>query len=302
MVAALVRGRRVGGRMKLKTKNALTAYGLILPLLLGCLIFYALPFGMVLYYSLVRGSGYSQAFVGLGNYGTLFSNEIFRMALGNTLKFLVLGIGLNLLLAYAIALFLKNKVKKHKALQSVILLPYVMPVVGTVLLVDILFSQAGLGNLLLKALGLPVQDWLHSDSAFWVVVLLYLWKNIGYSVILLLSGLATIPDEQYEAAAIDGASGLKLFRYITAPQMWYSVFFAGVFSLLNAFKCFREIFLIGGTYPHESIYMLQHFINNCFEKLSYSKMAVASMLMTATVSLLFILCYRWVNRKEAYKE
>ena len=288
--------------MKLKTKNALTGYGLIAPLLLGCLIFYGFPFAMVARYSLLKGSGHSQTFIGLVGYGNLFSNDVFQMAMGNTLKFLVVGIGLNLLLAYAIALFLKNRVKKHQALQSVILLPYVMPVVGTVLLVDILFSQAGLGNLLLNALGLPARDWLHSDAAFWVVVLLYLWKNIGYSVILLLSGLATVPDEQYEAASIDGAGGWKLFRYITAPQMWYSVFFAGVFSLINAFKCFREIFLIGGKYPHESIYMLQHFINNCFEKLSYSKMAVASILLTLAVTGLFVLCYYWVDRKEAYKE
>ena len=288
--------------MKLKTKNALTGYGLIAPLLLGCLIFYGFPFAMVARYSLLKGSGHSQTFIGLTGYGNLFSNDVFQMAMGNTLKFLVIGIGLNLLLAYAIALFLKNRVKKHKALQSVILLPYVMPVVGTVLLVDILFSQAGLGNLLLNALGLPARDWLHSEAAFWVVVVLYLWKNIGYSVILLLSGLATIPDEQYEAASIDGAGGWKLFRYITAPQMWYSLFFAGVFSLINAFKCFREIFLIGGKYPHESIYMLQHFINNCFEKLSYSKMAVASILLTLAVTGLFVLCYYWVDRKEAYKE
>lgn len=288
--------------MKLKTKNALTGYGLIAPLLLGCLIFYGFPFAMVARYSLLKGSGHSQTFIGLVGYGNLFSNDVLQMAMGNTLKFLVVGIGLNLLLAYAIALFLKNRVKKHQALQSVILLPYVMPVVGTVLLVDILFSQAGLGNLLLNALGLPARDWLHSGAAFWVVVLLYLWKNIGYSVILLLSGLATIPDEQYEAASIDGAGGWKLFRYITAPQMWYSVFFAGVFSLINAFKCFREIFLIGGKYPHESIYMLQHFINNCFEKLSYSKMAVASILLTLAVTGLFVLCYYWVDRKEAYKE
>ena len=132
--------------------------------------------------------------------------------MGNTLKFLVIGIGLNLLIAYGIALFLKSRVKKHRLLQSVILLPYVMPVVGTVLLVDILFSQAGLGNVLLSWLGLPVQDWLHSDSAFWVTVALYLWKNVGYSVILLLSGLATIPDEHYEAASIDGAGGWKLLQ------------------------------------------------------------------------------------------
>ena len=293
---------RIGDGMKIKTKNAITGCSMILPLLIGCLIFYGLPFGMVIWYSLVKGSGYSQTFAGLSNYTNLFANSVFRIAMGNTLKFLVVGLSLILLLSYAIALFLKNRVKKHNVLQSVILLPYVMPVVGTVLPVDILFSEAGLGNLFLNALGLPVQDWLRSNAAFWVVILLYLWKNTGYAVILILSGLATIPDEQHAAASLDGANGWKRFRYITMPQMWYSVFFAGVFSLINAFKCFREIFLIGGTYPHDSIYMLQHFINNCFQKLSYSKMAVASILMTVAVSALFIICYRWVMRKEEYKE
>lgn len=288
--------------MKLKTKNALTGYGLILPLMLGCLVFYALPFGMVVWYSLVKGSGHSQQFAGLDNYIQLFGNDVFRMAMGNTFRFLFVGLTLILIISYAIALFLKDQVKKHQMLQSVILLPYVMPVVGTVLLVDVLFSEAGLGNALLSVFGLPVQDWLNSDAAFWVVIVLYLWKNTGYSVILLLSGLGTIPSEHYSAAALDGASGWQQFWYITMPQMWYSVFFAGVFSLINAFKCFREIFLIGGTYPNESIYMLQHYINNCFEKLSYSKMAVASILMTIAVSLLFVVCYRWVMRKEAYKE
>lgn len=288
--------------MKIKTKNALTGYGLIAPLMTGCLIFYGLPFCIVLWFSFVKGSGYSQSFAGFDNYLQLFGNDIFRMATGNTFLFLLVGLGLILPISYGIALFLKNRIKKHKALQSLILLPYVMPVVGTVLLVDILFTEAGLSNLLLKALGFPLQDWLHSDCAFWVVILLYLWKNTGYSVILILSGLSTIPEEHYAAAALDGANGWKRFRYITAPQMWYSVFFAGVFSLINAFKCFREIFLIGGKYPHKSIYMLQHFINNCFEKLSYSKMAVASILFTAFVSLLFVFCYRWVMRKEDYKE
>lgn len=288
--------------MKLKTKNAITGCALIAPLLIGCLIFYALPFGMVVWYSLVKGSGHAQVFAGVGNYIRLLYSDVFRMAMGNTLKFLAVGLSLNLVIAYAIALFLKNRVKKHKALQSVILLPYVMPVVGVVLIVDMLFSEAGFGNAVLLSMGLPIRDWLHSDAAFWIVIGLYLWKNVGYSVILILSGLAAIPNEHYDAASMDGASGWKQFRYIVMPQMWYSVFFALVFSLINAFKCFREIFLIGGTHPHESIYLLQHFINNCFEKLSYSKMAAASILIAAAVSILFVIGYRWVLRKEAYKE
>ena len=139
-----------------------------------------------------------------------------------------------------------------------ILLPYIMPVVGTVMLVELLFAQMGLVNEALYTWGLPIYDWLHSKYAFWVVILLYLWKNTGYSVILLLSGLTVIPEDQYDAAAIDGASASQQLCYITIPQMWYSVFFAMVFSLINAFKCFREIFLIGGTHPDDSVYMLQH--------------------------------------------
>lgn len=288
--------------MKIKTKHIMTGYLLILPLLIGCLIFYALPFGMVIWYSFIKGSGHSQAFAGWSNYTRLFDIDVFRMALWNTVKFLVVGLSLNLVISYAIALFLKYGIKNNNALQSVILLPYVMPVAGTVLLVDLLFSEAGISTSLLNAIGLPVQDWLHSSAAFWIVILLYLWKNIGYSVILLLSGLATVPDEQCASASLDGANAWKIFHHIIMPQMWYSVFFAGVFSLINAFKCFREIFLIGGTHPHESIYLLQHYINNCFEQLAYSKMAVASILMAVSVSILFVIGYRWVLWKEAYKE
>ncbi len=288
--------------MKLKNKNALLGYALILPLLLGCIIFYGIPFGMVAWFSIVKGSGSSQAIVGFESYIDLLSNRAFRIALWNTLKFLAVGLLLILVISFAIALFLKSKVGGRKKLQSLILMPYVMPIVGTVLLVDVLFSEAGLGNTLLNAVGLPVQDWLHSEWAFWVVIILYLWKNTGYSVVILLSGLVAIPEEQYLAASLDGAGRFAILKYITLPQMWYSIFFAGVFSLINAFKCFREIFLIGGTYPHESIYMLQHFINNCFEKLSYSKMAVASMILTLIISLLFVVFYRLVIRKEKFRE
>lgn len=84
--------------------------------------------------------------------------------------------------------------------------------------------------------------------------------------------------------------------------MWYSIFFTTVFSLINAFKCFREIFLVGGTHPDPSIYMLQHFINNAFNNLNYPKLAVASILLLLLLTALFALCYRWVMKKEAYKE
>lgn len=283
--------------MRLRTKNAIKGFLLVLPLLIGCVIFYAVPFVLVGWYSMVRGG----QFVALDTYIRLLKNDVFRIAMKNTFGFLAVGILLILMISYAVALFLRAPVQRSKALQSVVLLPYVMPVVGAVVLVDVLFSETGLWSKLYMALGLPIEDWLRGDSAFWIVVGLYLWKNTGYSVLILLSGLVTVPREQYDVAALDGASAWQRFWHITVPQMWYSVFFAGVFSLINAFKCFREIFLIGGESPGESIYMLQHFINNSFQKLSYGKMAAASILLTAVLCLVFALCYRWVMKKEAYR-
>lgn len=283
--------------MKLQTKNALKGFSLILPLLLGCAVFYGLPFLLVVWYSFFQGG----QFAALDTYIRLLENEVFRIAMGNTFGFLAVGLLLILVISYAIALLLRDPARRSKLLQSVVLLPFVMPVVGTVVLVDALFAETGLWSKLYMALGLPVADWLRSDSAFWIAVGLYLWKNTGYCVLILLSGLVTVPQEHYDAAALDGASAWQRFLHITVPQMWYSVFFGGVFSLINAFKCFREIFLIGGDTPGESLYMLQHFINNSFQKLSYGKMAAASILMTSILCIAFALCYRAVMKKEAYR-
>ena len=275
---------------------------LVAPLVLGCLIFYAIPFGMVIRYSFTRGAGNTHRFVGFENYRNIIQNDMLQLAFGNTMKFLAIALPLVLVVAYAIALMLKSRVKKHQVLKSVLLLPYIMPIVGIVQVVELIFAETGLLTRLLLSMNLPVEAWLHSKYAFWVVMGLYLWKNTGYGVILLLSGLITISDDLYAATDLDGGTKWQQFWYITVPQMWYSVFFTMVFSLINAFKSFREIFLIGGVRPHKSIYMLQHFINNSFENLNYTKLAVASVLLLLVLATVFTLSYRWVMRKEAFRE
>ena len=288
--------------MKRKTTSAREGMLLTAPLVLGCLIFYAIPFVMVIRYSLTRGAGNTHRFVGFQNYHNILENEIFQLAFGNTLKFLAIALPLVLVVAYALALMLRSHVKEHQVLKSVLLLPYIMPIVGIVQVVELIFAENGLLSRVLLAMNLPVQAWLESEFAFWVVLGLYLWKNTGYAVILLLSGLITIPDDLYEATGLDGGNKWQQLWYITIPQMWYSVFFTVVFSLINAFKSFREIFLIGGIRPHKSIYMLQHFINNSFENVNYTKLAVASVLLFLVLASVFTISYRWVLRKEAFRE
>ena len=275
-----------------------TGYILIAPLVLGYLLFFAIPFVQVIQFSFLSGVGRNAEFSGLLNYQSVLENESFQRAFGNTLIFLAIGLPVILALSYVIALMMKTHAQKHKLLKSVFLLPYIMPVVGTVLLVDLLFSQTGLLNQLLEALGFAPGEWLAGGTAFVVLILLYLWKNTGYAVILLLAGLVTIPEEQYESADLDGADVWQKFRYITTPQMWYSVFFTTIFSVINGFKCFREIFLIGGVHPSDNLYMLQHFLNNSFENLNYGKLSVASTLLLILILVFFTSFYAFVKRKE----
>ena len=284
--------------MKLSVKESATGYLLILPLMVGYLLFYMAPFMVILYQTVSRGS---LGFVGIENFLDIFRNRTFKLASGNTVKFLAVGLPLILVLGFAIALLLKRQEKRIPILKSVVMLPYVIPVVGTMILVDVIFAETGLLSRTVEAIGWNVPLWLESEHAFWIVILLYLWKNTGYCVVLLLSGLNAIPESHYDAASIDGANGFGKLRFITIPQMWYSVFFAGVFSLINAFKCFREIFLIGGTHPHDSIYIMQHYINNCFQKLNMPNLSVASVLILVPLAAVFIVCYRWVMRKEAFR-
>ena len=283
-------------------KSARNGRLLIAPLMLGCVLFYLAPFVLVIYYSLTKGTGKTRWFSGLENYRHMLSNSVFQTAFGNTLRFLAVSLPLIMLLSYLLALLMQKQAEKHKLLKSVFLFPYVMPVAGTVLLVDTLFGETGIWNQIYSALGLPIEEWLKGSSAFWIVVFLYLWKSAGYSVILLLAGLVTIPGDQYESADLDGASSFQKFFYITTPQMWTSVFFALVFSMINAFKCFREIFLIGGEHPDRNIYMLQHFINSGFKNLNYGKLSVASILLFIVILVGLSLFYFFVNRREAFRE
>lgn len=272
--------------MKNNFSKSMTGYFLIAPMMAGCLLFYVIPFGMVIYYSFQSGVGRRSTFVGLNNYFEIIQNELFQLACWNTLRFLIIGLPAILLISYGIAWILKKQTEKYLFLKSVLLLPYTMPVAGTVILIDVFVSDNGILNFVRDLAGVSAEKWMESSGAFWIVVFLYLWKNTGYSVIILLSGLLSISEEQYHSAQMDGASGFQQFRYITMPQMRQSVFFAVLFSMMNAFKCFREIFLIGGEHPNPEIYMLQHYINNSFENFHYNNLAVASILIFLIIAII----------------
>lgn len=133
---------------------------------------------------------------------------------------------------------------------------------------------------------------MNSKYAFWVLVVTYIWKNLGYTIILWVAGLSAVPKELYEVAKVDGASEFKCFTKITFPIIKPSLYTITVLSLLNSFKVFREAYLIAGNYPHESMYMLQHIFNNWFRNLAFGKLSAASVVMAVVTFILIILLQR----------
>ncbi|MCD8240754.1 MAG: sugar ABC transporter permease, partial [Oscillospiraceae bacterium] len=171
------------------------------------LLFFVLPFGAVVYYSLIR-SPMNREFVFLDNFRALFQNAAFRMAAKNTALFSALAVPLAVALALVLALLLEARLPLNSQFRTFFLSPMMVPVASVVLIWQVVFSGNGVLNEILSGLGATPVDWLKSDAAPLVVVALFLWKNLGYNMILVRSALAQIPKELLEAAEVEGAPPL----------------------------------------------------------------------------------------------
>lgn len=261
------------------------AVGLLLasPAVVGLLAFLVLPFGYTFLRSFTTGLGWGR-FVGLENYAQLFENRLFLLALKNTFLFLACGLALILPLSLFLALLLQKAGKWGKPLALALLFPMVLPVSAIVIVVNLVFAENGL----LSQMTGPT-PWMDSPFAFVILLGLYLWKNVGIGVVILLAGLTTIPGELYESASMDGAGKWVRLTKVTLPMLRPELLVVTILSTLNAFKNFREAFVLGGDHPHESIYMLQHFMNNNFENMNFPRLSVAAVVFFILLFCLYAL-------------
>ncbi|WP_322173584.1 carbohydrate ABC transporter permease [Acutalibacter caecimuris] len=256
----------------------------VLPSLLGVSLFVLVPFLDVVRRSFV--GAISEQWVGLGNYAATLGNPAFQLACKNTLRFVGVCIPALLLLSLLVGVFLQREKQVGPMLKTAFLFPMAIPVASVALVWQVLFHENGIVNGLLDGLGVNPIRWMNSPAAFWVLVGSYLWKNLGYDIVLWMAGLSGIPDSLYEAARIDGAGEWRLFRHITLPSLLPTFATVTVLSLLNSFKVFREAYLVGGDYPHESMYLLQHLFNNWFRDLSFDRMAAGAVMVCGVILLL----------------
>lgn len=260
-------------------RGKLSSWGFLTPSLLGVLLFFVLPFCVVIYYSMVDNPIHHE-FVFFENFVRVAGNAAFQQAAFNTLKFSFAAVPLAVVLSLALAMILDAKIPFRSQMRTFFLSPMMVPVASVILIWQVLFHYNGLVNDILSVFGGNKIDWLKSEHAQIVVILLFLWKNLGYNMILFMAALSAIPKEIMEVAVLESASPFQIFRYIKIRYLSSTILFVTIMSLINSFKVFREIYLLTGSYPYDTIYMLQHFMNNAFAQLDYQKLSAAAILMS----------------------
>jgi len=249
------------------------------PSVIGVLLFFVLPFFVVIYYSMIDNP-ITANFVWFKNFGNVFSNEAFKLAGGNTLKFSFVAMPLSVVLGLLLAILLDRDIPLRSQFRTCFLTPMMVPVASVVLIVQVMFHYNGAVNQFFSRFGADKIDWLKSPHAQVVIIFLFLWKNLGYNMILFLSALESIPRDILEVATLDSANPFQIFFKIKIRYLTSTILFVTIFSLINSFKVFREIYLLTGDYPYTPIYMLQHFMNNTFRSLDYQKLSAAAIIMS----------------------
>ncbi|MCQ2543295.1 MAG: sugar ABC transporter permease [Lachnospiraceae bacterium] len=280
---------------KMERKERVKGTLFLLPSISGVSVFYLIPFFVVLVYAF-QDNPVTKNYVGLSNFIAIFKNEAFRLAAGNTLKFSLVAVPLAVIISLLMAILLDQSIPFASKFRTIFLSPMMVPIASVILVFRVLFDYNGAFNIIIRFFGASNIDWIKSEYAPFVIILLFLWKNLGYNMIMFLAALGTIPREMMEVAALDSNNALKLFFIVKIRYLSPTILFVTILSLINSFKIFREVYLLSGNYPHGSMYTLQHFMNNMFNSLDYQKLSSAAILMSIVMIVIILILYILENR------
>jgi len=185
--------------------------------------------------------------VGLRNYARIFADPTFWTALGNTAYFVALGAPLSVAASLGAALLLQSRLVRWKALFRTL---YFLPVVTTLVAVAVVWRflyhpRVGLLNRVLGVFGVPPLDWLGDPAlAMPAIIVMSVWKNFGFNMVIFVAGLQAIPERLYEAARLDGAGPWQQFRHVTLPMLLPTTTFVLLMTLIGSFQLFAEPYVM----------------------------------------------------------
>jgi len=266
---------------------------------LGFSFFYLFPFVFSLAYGLTDNP-INMKFVGIKNFVDLLHNQYFLLGLKNTAVFMLISIPLNIVLSLAIALIINRLTVYRNVFSLIFLIPLVIPSATTAFFWQNIFGPFGIINKFLHVFGMNSVDWLQSEYGMLAMIVIFLWKNIGYNMALFISGLNSIPGQYYECASVEGASGFWKFSRVTIVYLIPTSFLVLIMTFVNSFKVFKEIYILTGEYPHDSLYVLQHYMNNMFLSLNYSKLVSAVYILTVVIVFFIAGVFRLENKASSH--
>lgn len=290
------RSRRSGFRLSRQTRRELAAYLFISPWLVGFLVFTAgamvFSLGLTLFEAdLLTGF----KFVGLENFAHLFEDKLFLKSLSVTFYYVALAVPLEVIVALAIALLLNSdKVCFTGVWRTLYFLPSIVSGIAVSLLWLWIFNpDFGLFNYLLSLAGIEGPRWVYSEQ--WAVpsfVLMSVWGT-GSNMLLYLAGLQGIPTALYEAASIDGASGLSRFRYITIPMLSPTIFFNLVMTLIGAFQVFTQAYTMTAGGPNNAtLTVVLYLYRKAFQQLYFGYASVIAWVLFVIIMAFTLLVIR----------
>jgi multiple sugar transport system permease protein len=246
------------------------------------------PLAHALWTSFHRTRGLNVTFAGLDNYRYLLADEGFWNALSTSLRFTGACVVLHIVLGLALALLLNQISAARTALRIAFLTPWmVAPAIGATIWLWLLEPQFGVVNYLLRAAGLisGYKAWLGEPGlAFASVVAVDVWRGVPFIMLLLLAGLQTIPKEQYEAAAIDGANAWQQFRFVTLPNLRYLLIVASTLDIINTVRHYDIIGVMTGGGPAGSTEVLPALLyNTAFRANNFGRAAAAGVMLLLLV-------------------
>lgn len=265
------------------------------PSAVGVLTFFVIPFIVIIFYSMVDNP-VKKNFVGLDNFVSLINNSAFLEAAVNTLVFSLAAVPAAVILSLLLAMLLDMGIPGKSRFRTVFLCPLMVPVASVVIVWQVMFHSNGALNEIISVFGADPVDWMNSKYNVLIILSLFLWKNLGYNMVLFMAAFANIPADLLEVARLEGAGAWKIFVKIKLRYLSPAIFFVAILSLINSFKIFREVYLLTGGYPYGNIYYLQHFMNNQFEALNYQKLSTAAVIMSIVMIIIIGILFIVENR------
>ncbi len=296
----IVRGRR------LQRQEALASYIFLLPASIIFSVFMIFPVLFSIYLSFTRWNLLEpqKTFVGLANYLALLADAGFIRALLNTLYYAGGSIPLSMLLALGVALLLNQKVRGIAAYRLAYFSPMVTSTVAVAIVWMWIFDPYnGVANYALSLVGLQPLRWLFDPRwAMPALIIMRVWQIMGYNVVVYLAGLQNIPQTYYEAARIDGASSLALFRHITLPLLSPSSFFILVMSIISSFQVFTQIHVMTQGGPLQSTSVIVYTIyQQAFEGYRMGYASAMALVLFVVIFVLTLAQTKWVQRRVHYE-